>query len=369
MKFSCDQQELVRALSVVSKAVTTRTTTQVMKGILIEAKEGGTLTMSASDLDISIQNTMQADVQEEGSVIAMAKLFVDIIRKLPHSEITIESDDDFNITIRSANSEFQVVGMSPDEFPERIKEQEGDKYIEFNRREFSSMIEKTAFAASIEEARGIITGVLLEIEPDGMNMVAIDGYRMAINKSAMVTGASGNVVIAAKMLGEIGKILADVGEDETGRLYLNEKKAVFLFDQTQAELKLMEGEFIRYKDILPREKKIRLVIDRVQLLNSIERASLLSRSGKNNLIRMNLTDNLVTISSTSEEGNVREEILVEKEGEDLVIGFNAQYMMDVLKKIDDEKILMYFNTQITPCVIEPLEGNQYEFIVLPVRIN
>ena len=207
MKFSCDQQELVRALSVVSKAVTTRTTTQVMKGILIEAKEGGTLTMSASDLDISIQNTMQADVQEEGSVIAMAKLFVDIIRKLPHSEITIESDDDFNITIRSANSEFQVVGMSPDEFPERIKEQEGDKYIEFNRREFSSMIEKTAFAASIEEARGIITGVLLEIEPDGMNMVAIDGYRMAINKSAMVTGASGNVVIAAKMLGEIGKIL------------------------------------------------------------------------------------------------------------------------------------------------------------------
>ena len=255
MKFSCDQQELVRALSVVSKAVTTRTTTQVMKGILIEAKEGGTLTMSASDLDISIQNTMQADVQEEGSVIAMAKLFVDIIRKLPHSEITIESDDDFNITIRSANSEFQVVGMSPDEFPERIKEQEGDKYIEFNRREFSSMIEKTAFAASIEEARGIITGVLLEIEPDGMNMVAIDGYRMAINKSAMVTGASGNVVIAAKMLGEIGKILADVGEDETGRLYLNEKKAVFLFDQTQAELKLMEGEFIRYKDIFKLEGK------------------------------------------------------------------------------------------------------------------
>ena len=146
-------------------------------------------------------------------------------------------------------------------------------------------------------------------------------------------------------------------------------KVIFSFGNIQAELKLMEGEFIRYKDILPREKKIRLVIDRVQLLNSIERASLLSRSGKNNLIRMNLTDNLVTISSTSEEGNVREDILVEKEGEDLVIGFNAQYMMDVLKKIDDEKILMYFNTQITPCVIEPLEGNQYEFIVLPVRIN
>lgn len=369
MKFRCQQQKLSKALNIVSRAVTSRTTIPVLKGILIEVNNGK-LTMSASDLDIAIKNTIDVEVIEEGSVVITAKLFGDIIRKLPPSEIEIESDENNNITIKCLTSEFKVVGMSTDEFPIINTEKDINNSITFDKKSLKSMIEKTAFAASLDEARGIITGVLIELNEDEMTMVAIDGYRMAITKKAHTNVNPKKIVISVKTLNEISKILNDMDNDEEiVNLYLNEKKAIFEIGDCQAELKIMEGEFIKYKDILPKDNKIEVVINRAMLLSGIERASLLSKAGKNNLIRMNITENLVTITSNSEEGNVKEDIIVKKEGEDLVIGFNAQYIIDVLKNIDDEDIKMLLNTPITPCLIEPLEGNEYEYLVLPVRIN
>ena len=368
MRFTCEQQTLTKALNIVSKAVSSRTTMPILKGIMLDAGDDGILTMSASDLDISIQNKVDVNVQEKGAVIVMAKLFGDIVRKLPSAEITIESDDNYNVVIRCLNSEFKIVGMSPDEFPIINTIDEDVEIIPFDKQEFRSMIEKTSFAASNDESRGIITGVLIELGDGSMNMVAIDGYRMAITRRAKVTTVPGKIIISARILSDIGRLLGDVDEEE-GTLILGRKKAVLNFAKVQAELKLMEGEFIRYLDILPKESRITAVIQRNLLQESIERASLVSRSGKNNLIRMSLQGSVMTISSTSEEGNVKEEILMEKSGDDLVIGLNAQYLMDVLKAATGDNVKMMFNTPITPCLIQPVEGDEYEYLVLPVRIS
>lgn len=370
MKFSCEQQKLTKALNVVSKAVTSRSTIPILKGIMLEVTSEGKLTMSASDLDISIQDTIDVDATESGAIIVMAKLFGDIIRKLPSVEINIESDEENNVTIKCMNSEFKIIGMSTDEFPNVNMVSEETETIDFNKAELRRMIDKTSFAASNDESRGVITGVLMEFTPDQLNMVAIDGYRMAINRKAKVTTDPRNVIISAKIINEISRIIGEIDSDEeNGRMFLSEKKVIFKFDNIQAELRLLDGEFINYKDILPKERKITAKVNKANLTESIERASLLSKTGKNNLIKIDLKDNMMTITSNSEEGNVKEEILTEKEGEDLVIGFNAQYVLDILKAIDDEEIKLFFNTGITPCLIEPIEGDKFEYLVLPVRIN
>lgn len=213
MKFSCDQQKLSKALNIVSRAVTSRTTMPVLKGILLEVREGK-LTMSASDLDISIQNTIDVDSPEDGSVIVMAKLFGDIIRKLPSTDVKVICDDEYNVTVKCMNSNFKIMGMSADEFPSINTLEEESRFAEFDKDVLRSMIEKTSFAASIDESRGIITGVLIEIENDQINMVAIDGYRMAINRKNKVNPQQKKIIVSARTLTDIGRILGETDSSE-----------------------------------------------------------------------------------------------------------------------------------------------------------
>ena len=171
-------------------------------------------------------------------------------------------------------------------------------------------------------------------------------------------------------MNEISKILSEASEEEENvKLLLNDKKAIFIIGNVKVVLRLLDGEFIKYKDVLPKDNKIKVKVSRSDLMESIERASLLSKEGKNNLIKFAIKDTIVTITSKSEEGNVREEVLINKEGDDLDIGFNAKYVLDVLKSIDDEEIYMLFNTSITPCLVEPISGDSFEYLILPVRIT
>ena len=369
MKFICQQQNLIKALNIVSKAVSVRTTIPVLKGIMLKA-ESEKLTMSASDLDLSIQDTVEAEVSESGSVIVMARLFSDIVRKLPGEEVQVEFNDEKNVIIKSMNSEFKIIGMPTDEFPVINSETDESEFIEFDKSTFREMIDKTSFAASIDEARGVITGVLLELSQEEIQRVAIDGFRMAINRRTMYNEKPYRFIIPARILNELSKIIADTESDnDKARLYLNDKKAVFRFDDVHAELKLLEGNFIAYKDILPKSSKITVICDRALLMESIERASLLTKTGKNNLIKMNIMQNVIEITSDSDEGNVKEDLVVDKSGDDLVIGFNAHYILDVLKAIDDEQIKILLNSSINPCLIEPAQGDDYQYLVLPVRIS
>lgn len=369
MKFKCNQTVLTKALNIVSKAVTSRTTIPILKGILLEVSGDGKLKMSASDLDITIEETIDVEDCAAGSIVVQSKLFGDIIRKLPNAMVSVEIDGG-NVIIKCMNSEFSIIGLSPDEFPSIKDIDENQEYITFNKSILKEMIRKTSFAASVDESKGVITGILIELLHDEINMVAIDGYRMAITREAMINLNEKNVIISSKIMNEISKILSDAGdEEENVNLLLNDKKAIFVIGNVKVVLRLLDGEFIKYKDVLPKNNKIKVRVSRNDLMESIERASLLSKEGKNNLIKLSIKDTIITITSKSEEGNVREEVIITKDGEDLDIGFNAKYVLDVLKSIDDEEILMLFNTGITPCLVEPIEGNSFEYLILPVRIT
>ncbi len=369
MRFICDQQNLAKALNTVSKAVTTRTTIPILKGILLKVTDDGDLIMGASDLDLSIEKKLDVEEYEAGETVVQAKLFSDIIRKLPQAPVAIEKLDE-NIIIKCASSEFSIVGMPADEFPNINAEIEKNERIEFDREILKEMIRKTAFAASIDEARGVITGVLIEMKEKALNMVALDGFRMAVTRENIINAREQKIIIPAKNLNEINKILSE--NDDTSEdvdLYINEKRAIFIIDDTKVVLRLLEGEFVDYEMILPKESKCRVVLNKDDFLEGIERASLLAKVGKNNLIKLEIKDNNLEITSKSEEGKVKEEIIISKEGEDLTIGFNSKYMIDALKAVEDKEIEMQFNTRINPFIIKPISGNTYEYLIMPVRIT
>ncbi len=369
MKFSCSQQTLTKALNIVSKAVTIRTTIPILKGILLSVDENGILTMSASDLDISIEKKIKVENPIAGETVVLSKLFGDIIRKLPDGNITIEENDG-KVNIKCSNSEFNIIGLPADEFPNINPNDEKSEELVFDKEILKDMIKKTAFAASIDENKGAMTGVLVEMEENTLNMVAIDGFRMAIAREQMKNKKKQNIIIPAKILSEISRIITESetsGDDVT--MFLSEKKAVFVMENTKIVIRLLEGEFMNYKRIIPAENPCRVVLNRNDFLESVERASLLAKVGKNNLIRLDIKDNNIEITSKSEEGNVKEEVMVTKEGNDLLIGFNSKYLIDVLKVIDDENITMYFNTNVSPCLVKPISGDSFEYLILPVRIS
>lgn len=367
MKFTCKQQDLLKALNIVSKAISNRTTIPILKGFLMEASSGGTLKLTASDMDLSIEKSIPITVEEEGSIVVSAKLFMDIVRKLPNGEIEFETRNS-QVAIKCLTSEFNIVGQGSDEFPS-IGSSEDKSGIVLDKELLKDMIKRTAFAASIEEAKGIIVGVLIEMNESEMSMVALDGFRMAVTREKVENKESIRLIIAARILNEINKIFNEEDEAKEVEIIMDEKKAIFLLEETRIVLRIMEGEFIKYKDILPKEHQCRLKINRGEMIDCLERASLLAKEGRNNLIRLAISEDRIIITSQSEEGNVREEVFIEKEGTDLEIGFNAKYLLEVFKVISHEEVVMEMNTNISPCIIKPLEGNEFEYLILPVRIS
>jgi len=367
MKLSVNQALLSKVLNVVSKAVSSRTTIPILKGILLKTTPEG-LKLSSSDLDISIEKTVPVTVLEEGSVVVPASLFTDIVKMLPNGDVEIETDPSLNVTIRCLTSEYTIVGQAPDEFP-NIGEINAREVFEFDKNTFRDMITKTAFAASIDESKGIIVGILMELDEGRMNMVALDGFRMAVARSSVPSLDRKKIIISARILNEINKIIMDIPDAETVRLTLDEKRGVVDISDTKIIIRLLEGEFIRYKDILPKEHKVRVNVNRKELVDSIERASVMARKGKNNLIVLSVTEDRMTITSRSEEGTVREELFINLEGEELKIGFNAKFILDALKAVDDDEVLLDMNTSVSPCLIKPVSGNAYEYLILPVRIS
>ena len=369
MKFSCNQQILSKALNIVSKAVTTRTTIPILKGILLKVNTDGILTMSSSDLDFVIEKNFMVENFEPGEIVVQAKLFGDIIRKLPDEVITIEESDG-KVNIKCSNSEFNIIGLAADEFPNINPNDEDSEELVFNKEILKDMIRKTSFAASIDENKGVMTGVLVEMEENSLNMIAIDGFRMAVSREQMKNKKKENIVIPAKILNEISRIISETEtENEDVKVLLSKKKAVFSMENTKVVVRLLEGEFMNYRRIIPSDNTCRVILNRNDFLDGVERASLLAKVGKNNLVRLEIKDGSIEITSKSEEGNVKEYIIVSKEGNDLTIGFNSKYLIDVLKVIDDENIVLLFNTSVSPCLVKPVSGDNFEYLILPVRIS
>ena len=328
--------------------------------------EDGQLKLTGYDLEIGIETYTQAEVIEEGEIVVNARLFGDIIRKLPDSFVEIETDAENNVYINCLNSRFKIKGDSAREYPRLPEVNEEDLY-NIPQDLLKNMIKQTVFAISQDQTKPILMGELLEIIDGDISLVAIDGYRLAV-RSCKIDNITDNakVIIPGKTLNDVNSLLSS---EEDVKVGFDEKNAIFIINDTKIITRLLEGDFIDYKKLLPREYNSKVKLKTKELLNSIERASLLSQSEKNNLIKLSIRDNVMAITSNTDKGNVYEEVNLELSGEYLDIAFNSRYFLEGLKNIDSEEIFIEFTTNINPCIIRPADDVKYTYLLLPVRIS
>lgn len=365
MKFTCNQLILLKGLNIISKAITNRSPLPILKGILLEVKDG-ILKLSASNLDITIEYKIELSNYQNGKTVVPAKVFNEIIRKLPNAEIEFDITK-INMEIKCLNSKFNIATMDPEQFPQtEIKDDNLIKeYI--NKNIIKDMIKKTAFAASTDISSGTLNGILLEFQNNNIRTVAIDGYRLAIVNHNLQNDNEAKVIILAKIMNEISKIIVEDESEEKLSIILCEKHAIMEIGCTKIITTLVDGKFADFERILPKEDALKITINRRDLLESLSRASIISNDGSSNSIKLIITDDKMEIKSKSEIGNVEEFVNCSKVGEDLEIAFNGNYLMDILKVIEDENISMKFLSKRNPCLIEPIEGEEYKYMLSPVR--
>lgn len=367
MKIYCSRSDLNKALSNVSHSVPSRTTSFILEGILVEINTDE-MKLTATDTTITIESVIKADCEDKCSFVVPAKLFSSIIAKLPEDEVLIEYNKEKNkINIKCGGSNAELVCFEADEFP-KVKLDEGKDVILLSKESVKKIIKKTAFSASTDDFNGILTGVLLEIKEGNMKMVAVDPFRIATYVIPVDTDKEVSVIIPAKLANDVSKIISDDGEDSIS-IEIIDKKVVFVFDNNKVVINTFSGKYIDYERILNKEGSINVRVQRDALLRSIDRASLLTSAQNNNLIKFNIEEDIILLKSLSEEGNIEEKIEIIKDGEDILIGLNSKYLKDVLSAVEDEEIVINFKDQISPCIIKPLKGDKYKYLVLPIRIN
>lgn len=364
MRFSCDTNELSAALNIVSRALAARSPKPILEGILLEACEDG-LRLTCTDLALGIETTIPATFVDEGRAVLPGKLLCEVVRKLPGGSCEISVSDRLQATIRCASFRTTITGLDPIEYPE-LPEVAGASF-EVAQNVLRDMIGRTLFAIAIDESRPILTGCLFEIGREEMRVVALDGFRLALRKER-ISGPDADVaaVVGGKVLGDIAKILADTEENVS--LTFSRSHMQLDTGRTHIVARLLEGEFIRYRQILPTEWQSRVCVSRSELSSAIDRASLIAREGKSNLVCFKIDGDTLTVTSNSETGDMEEKIDVTTDGKDITIAFNVRYITDVLKALSDDEVFMRFNSNVSPCVICPTDGDGYLYLVLPVRV-
>jgi DNA polymerase-3 subunit beta len=370
MKIVCKQENLIKALNIVSKAVAGTSPLEIARGILIKTEDDLTISLSATDMQISITTKADAIVNEHGGIVVSAKIFIDLIRKLPPGDITIKTGAGNVVSVTTNISDYELQGIDEEDFP-RIENEEWESLLSIDKEIFRNMIEGTAFAVSLDESRGVLTGVLVEIADEDVTMVAIDGYRVAIRKE-YVPGLSGSMraIIPGRLLREAGKRLAEEESEDANMLVeLAKRKMKLVIGDTVVSILLLEGEYLKYREMIPTENRIKIHVSRKELLQSIDRAAMLRNDVKNAYVRFSIKEGELTISSRAKDARGKETVPIVKEGEDLDIGFDARFVSDALKAIPDDTVEMNYNTSVSSSLIRPLTGDNYEYLVLPIRLS
>ena len=363
MRIQVDQKKLSKHINIVQKGISSKTTLPILDGILLEAKDGK-LKLTGTDLEIGIESYLEANILEEGSIVINSRLFGDIIKKLPNSEIDINvSENKMNIVCDS--SQFNLIGNSSVEYPE-LPTLIDQLSLKIPMDLFKDIIRQTVFATTQDETRPILTGVLFELIDGNASFVALDGYRLSLRNIKIDSSEDVKVVIPGRTLSELNKILEENEEDI--EITLTPGHIVFNIGDTLVFSRLLEGQFLNYRDIIREDHDTKIKVNRKELQDSLERASLLAKEEKANLVKLNLFEDKLTIKSNSEIGNVHEEMTVELEGEDVDIAFNSKYILDGIKAMDEEEIELFFMGSLNPCIIKPAEEDNYTYLVLPVRL-
>lgn len=367
MKFICSRDHLIEGISTVQKAVATRSTLPVLEGILVEADTSTGIKLTGYDLETGIEWQMDADVPESGSIILNARMFGDIIRKLPEDIVSIETAANMSIKIECDSTHFSIRGLSADDYP-KIPTVEEDLRIQLSQKMFKEMIHQTIFAVSTDESRPILNGSYIVASDKLLEIVSIDGFRLALRRNKLEDELPDmKFIIPGKALAEVGRVLDAV--DQPVSIQLSKNHILFDAGQVKVVSRLIQGEYMNYQGILPQTAETTMTISPQAMLNAIERASLVITSEERRFpVRLTMPDDeTLVVSANTEVGTLREEISVSMTGERIDIDFNPRYFIDALRVIDEDEISIVFNGSMGPCVLKPIDSDEFAYLVLPLR--
>ena len=365
MRFKCNAHALIDGLQIVVRALPGRTTNAILEGVLIESEADG-IVLTCSDERITIITHIEAEVQEPGRGVVPGKLFNEVVRRLSDGDIDISMNERNMFTVRGSGSRTNIAGQDADLYP-GLPVLDDEREISLPQDLLKDMIQKTEFAIAVEDMREVLTGGLLEIQNGDITMVGLDGFRMALKRSKCADVAEDfSAIIPGGALGDIGKLLSDAPE-AFANLSFGGNKLHIRLDKTEIYVILLEGAYIKYRQILPKSFATRVVVDLDVFRKSVDRAALIAREGNNNLLVLKIGGGEMAIESRSEIGDVFEKLEVQKEGADVNIAFNVKYLIDVVRYIDAEQLVMNLNNAISPCIMHPADDPDYIHLVLPVR--
>ena len=368
MIFTCEKLPLLSAILTASRAAAAKSTVPLLEGLLVEA-EDDSIRISGYDLRTGIVTTVSADVTERGGIVLNARLFGEIIRKMPGDEVTVSVNSGYVALIKSGLSEFEILGSPTSDYPELPTVDMQDS-IEIGEAMLKKMISQTNFAVSDNESRPIHTGALFEVNEGYLTIVAVDGFRLALRceelDAAKPQGYS--FVVPGTALSEIEKIVSD--GDEVVTITLGSKHIVFLIGETTLISRRLEGEFLNYRNSIPQNSPFKLKINKSELIEAVERVALIIDDKMKNPVRCVFGDSVVNLFAVSPLGKASDECPMEGACEDLEIGFNDRYLLDALKAAPADEVIIELNTGINPCVISPSDGSStFLYMILPVRLK
>lgn len=366
MKIICSKSELLKGVNTVLKAVPAKTTMPILECILIDTTEGQ-IKLTANDMELGIETKINGDILDKGKIALEAKLFSEIVRKLPESEVTIQTDDNFRAFIKCEKAKFNIAGKSGEDFS-YLPEIEKNQMVVLSQFSLKEIIRQTIFSIADNENNRLMTGELFEINGNELKVVSLDGHRISIRKIELKEEYNHiKVVVPGKTLNEVSKILTGGIEDDV-HIFFTGRHIVFEFDDTVVVSRLIEGEYFRIEQMLSSDYETKISINKKELQSCIERASLLVKEGDKKPIIMNILDDSMKLKINSFIGSMNEDIDIVKTGRDLMIGFNPKFILDALRVIDDEMIDIYMINPKAPCFIRD-EEKKYIYLILPVNFN
>ena len=367
MRFTCEKALLQAAISTASRAVAPKSSIPALEGILVEA--GKELRLTGYNLETGIRAVVPADVTEEGTLVLSARLFGEIIRKLPDDMVSVRSEN-YTVHIQCGVSQFHILATDPEEFPE-LPAVDCQNSLTLSQSKLKAMIGQTLFAVSDNESRPIHTGSLFEVEGNGLTVVSVDGYRLALRYEEIEKkeGAdSFSFVVPGAALSEVEKICTD--SDDPAEVRLGARHVMFQVGATMLVSRRLEGEFLAYRQAIPRTNSIHIYGETKALLASIDRVSLIISDKLKSPLRCTFDHNTLKISTKTAIGDAYDECPVDGDGGGLEIGFNNKYLMDALKAAPADKVRLELASGVSPCVILPAEGEEnFLYMVLPVRLK
>jgi DNA polymerase-3 subunit beta len=367
LKFSCEKALLQMAVNTASRTVATKSSIPALEGLLLEGEE--VLTLSGYNMQTGIRTRLEADIRERGRIVLNSRLFGDIIRKMPDDVIVFSADEKFMVTLTCGDARFEILGLSADDYPE-MPEVDSDYSFTLQQGTLKAMINQTSFAVSTNENRPIHTGSLFEVEMGGVTVVSVDGFRLALRREKIekLEGGAFRFVCPGSALNEVEKICED--SDELITVSLGKRHLLFETGSTELICRKLEGEFLDYKNAIPRNNPIRLTVDTKTMLNSLDRVSVVISEKLKSPVRCLMEGGSVTMSAKTGNGEAKDVCPVDGDGQGLEIGFNNRYLMDALRYAPAEQVVMELNTGISPCVLTPVDGSDsFLYMVLPVRLK